>query len=58
MIPISAVLGGYLGEHIGLWNTLAVSVGGQFLSLLYVATSPLRGIRTTDDVIAAMPTTI
>jgi predicted MFS family arabinose efflux permease len=58
MIPISAVLGGYLGEHIGLWNTLAVSVGGQFLSLLYVVISPLRAIRTTDDVVAAMPTTV
>jgi len=56
MIPLSAVLGGYLGEHIGLWNTLAVSVGGQFVSLLYVATSPLRGIRTTDDVVGAIPT--
>jgi predicted MFS family arabinose efflux permease len=58
MIPISAVIGGYLGEHIGLWNTLAVSVAGQFLSLIYVATSPLRAIRTTDDVVAAMPTTV
>ena len=52
------MLGGYLGAHIGLWNTIAVSVAGQFLSLLYVAMSPLRGIRTTDDVVAAMPTTV
>jgi len=58
MIPISAVLGGYLGAHIGLWNTIAVSVAGQFLSLLYVASSPLRAIRTTEDVVAAMPTTV
>jgi MFS family permease len=48
-IPIFALAGGFLGEHVGLWNTLAISVGGQFLSVLYVATSPLRGIRTTAD---------
>ena len=29
--------------------TLAISVAGQFLSVVYVATSPLRRIRTTAD---------
>ena len=49
LIPVAAVLGGWLGEHIGLWNTLAISVGCQFVAFLYVASSPLRGIRTTSD---------
>jgi MFS family permease len=49
LIPVSAVLGGFLGETIGLWNTLAVSIGAQFVSFVYVALSPLRGIRTTSD---------
>ena len=48
-IPISALAGGWLGEHVGLWNTLALSVGGQFVAFLYVAVSPLRRIRTTAD---------
>jgi MFS family permease len=50
MIPIAALTGGWLGEHIGLWNTLAVSLAGQLLGLLYVAASPLRHIRTTADI--------
>ena len=49
MIPIAALTGGWLGEHIGLWNTLAVSLAGQLLGLVYVAASPLRRIRTTAD---------
>jgi predicted MFS family arabinose efflux permease len=48
-IPIFAVAGGLLGAHVGLWNTLAISIAGQFVAFLYVATSPLRAIRTTAD---------
>jgi MFS family permease len=48
-IAIFALAGGWLGEHVGLWNTLAISVVGQFLAFLYVAASPLRRIRTTRD---------
>ena len=40
----------WLGENIGLWNTLAISIGGQFVAFLYVALSPLRDIRLTTDV--------
>jgi len=49
LIPIAAVTGGWLGEHVGLWNTLAVSLAGQLLGLVYVMSSPLRKIRTTAD---------
>jgi hypothetical protein len=55
MIPIAALLGGWLGEHIGLWNTLAISLAGQLLGLVYVVTSPLRRIRTTADLPMAAP---
>ena len=48
-IAVFALAGGWLGEHVGLWNTLAISLGGQFLALFYVAWSPLRRIRTTGD---------
>ncbi|HYR94060.1 MAG TPA: MFS transporter [Methylomirabilota bacterium] len=49
LIPVSAIVGGWLGENVGLWNTLAISIGCQFLAFVYVALSPLRGIRTATD---------
>ena len=49
LIPVAALAGGWLGGHVGLWNTLAISVGGQILGLVYVVSSPLRRIRTTED---------
>jgi predicted MFS family arabinose efflux permease len=49
LIPVSAIAGGWLGENVGLWNTLAISIGCQFLAFVYVALSPLRGIRTATD---------
>lgn len=50
LVPVCAILGGWLGEQVGLWNTLAISIGGQFVAFLYVAFSPLRRIRVTADV--------
>jgi len=50
LIPIAAIAGGWLGEHFGLWNTLALSMGAQLLSFAIVALSPLRTIRRTSDV--------
>ena len=49
LIPVSAIAGGWLGENVGLWNTLAISIGCQFLAFVYVALSPLRAIRTATD---------
>ncbi len=49
LTPLAALGGGWLGEHIGLWNTLAVSLAGQLVGLVYVVGSPLRGIRTMAD---------
>jgi predicted MFS family arabinose efflux permease len=45
-IPIGAVLGGWLGDAIGLWPTLAVMALGQFLAPLWVLLSPVRELRT------------
>lgn len=51
LTPLAALGGGWLGENVGLWNTLAVSLAGQLLGLVYVAASPLRGIRTMRDLV-------
>jgi hypothetical protein len=53
LIPIAALIGGWLGEHIGLWQTLLVSCVGQFLGMVYVFASPLRRIRTTAELVPA-----
>ena len=50
LIPVSALLGGWLGANIGLWNTLALSVAAQLAAFVYVATSPLRAIKTAAQV--------
>jgi MFS family permease len=54
LIPVCALLGGWLGENVGLWNTLAISIAGQFLAFAYVGFSPLRKIRVTTDVPAVV----
>ena len=55
LMPLAALAGGWLGENIGLWNTFAISVVGQLLGLLYVVGSPLRRIKSTDDLAAPAP---
>lgn len=45
IIPIGALLGGFLGTALGLWATLVVSVTFQVLCFLVVAMSPLRAAR-------------
>ncbi len=51
LMPIAALAGGWLGENIGLWQTLLVSCVGQFLGMVYVFASPLRRIRTTAELV-------
>lgn len=53
LAPIAALIGGWLGDQIGLWNTLALSLTGNVLGLVYVIASPLRGIRTAEDLAPA-----
>jgi MFS family permease len=58
LASIAALIGGWLGDHLGLWNTLALSLTGNVLGLVYVIASPLRGIRTADDLTPTDPTAL
>jgi hypothetical protein len=40
---------------VGSGVTLAISIGCQFVAFVYVATAPLRRIRTTSDLPALTP---
>jgi MFS family permease len=51
-IPIGALLGGLLGELIGLRETLAVGALGILVAPLWVVRSPLRGLRRLPDAAA------
>jgi predicted MFS family arabinose efflux permease len=44
-IPVGAMIGGVLGETIGLQATMAVGAVGVFLAPLWVLLSPVPGIR-------------
>jgi len=46
MMPLGALLGGFLGAQIGLRPTLTVSVIGGLLAPLWVLFSPVRSLRT------------
>jgi predicted MFS family arabinose efflux permease len=43
--PFGAILGGVLGQAIGLRPTLALAAAGVLLALLTVLLSPIRGVR-------------
>lgn len=48
-IPIGGLLGGWLGDRIGLGPTLVVTIAGFALAALWVVPSPLRHLRTVAD---------
>jgi hypothetical protein len=48
--PLGALLGGWLGEVIGMRPTLGIAIGGLLLSTLWLIFSPLRRLH-------AMPAT-
>jgi predicted MFS family arabinose efflux permease len=43
--PLGALLGGYLGERLGVRPTLALAAAGLLLSTLWLLPSPLRRLR-------------
>jgi MFS family permease len=46
VIPVGSLIGGFLGELIGLRGTLVVGVAGMLVAGAWVALSPLRSLRT------------
>jgi MFS family permease len=48
--PVGALLGGWLGESIGLRPTLFIVAGGLILAQPWLLFSPLRGLRTLPTV--------
>ena len=49
LVPIGSLLGGALGETIGVWETLVVGALGGLLSLGWVLLSPVRRLGRTPD---------
>jgi predicted MFS family arabinose efflux permease len=47
LAPLGALLGGFLGEGIGMRPTLWIAIGGLLLSTLWLIFSPLRHLRET-----------
>jgi predicted MFS family arabinose efflux permease len=43
--PLGALIGGYLGERLGVRPTLALGAAGLLLSTLWLLPSPLRRLR-------------
>ncbi len=50
VIPIGGLIGGALGEALGLRGAIAISAVGSALSSLWIALSPVRAIRRMPDV--------
>jgi hypothetical protein len=51
-LPAGALLGGFLGDSIGLHATLVVSAFGAWLVVLAVMRSPLRAAREPSAALA------
>jgi predicted MFS family arabinose efflux permease len=49
VVPFGALLGGMLGELIGLRTTLAICALGEIAGLLWILFSPLRSLRRHPD---------
>jgi MFS family permease len=55
VIPIGAVLGGWLGDAVGLRAALLVSTLGLLSTCLFLIFSPVRRVRTLTELIEASP---
>jgi len=45
-MPIGALVGGLLGETVGLRGTLVIAASGVLLAAAWLAASPVRGLRS------------
>lgn len=53
--PVGAVLGGFLGEWIGVGTTMVVAAVGGTLAILWLVGSPIPGTRTIEDLDEVLP---
>ena len=53
--PVGAVLGGFLGEWIGIAPTMVVAAVGGSLSILWLLRSPIPGTRTIEELDDVVP---
>lgn len=53
LMPFSAAIAGLLGEWLGLRTTLFITAAGMPISVLWVALSPARTVRTDRDLAGA-----
>ena len=44
-VPLGSLAGGFLGERLGLWPTLALGASGALLGALWMLLSPVRALR-------------
>ena len=57
LAPVGSLLGGFMGQYLGLRLTIAiVGVGGLLLGLVMLWKSPLRHMKTLPEPILATPT--
>lgn len=49
VVPVGAVTGGLLGQHLGLRPTLLIAAAGTLLAMAIIAASPLRTVRTVEQ---------
>ncbi len=57
LAPLGSLLGGFMGQYLGLRLTIAIiGVGGLLLGLVMVWKSPLRHMKTLPEPILAAPT--
>ena len=52
---IGALLGGILGQYLGLPETLVIAAVGEMLACLWIVFSPLRTLRELKDLPEALP---
>jgi predicted MFS family arabinose efflux permease len=45
LTPLGALLGGLLGERLGVRETLFLAAGGELLAALWLLASPIRRLR-------------
>ena len=53
--PLGAVVGGLLGTHLGVRETLVLGAVGGTLSILWLLPSPIPGVRSLDELAPPLP---